>query len=177
MSISPAVWSSAPIAIIVTIVIIVSITTILVHGRFHNRHVLAVGTGTGSTAWYDSITRVHADTVEQVLRESNVTYDAAVVGETLQRLGRDRHFGAASGELAYAIREPIVNEVIGCKRRYARGKRVSVRSLSWNGQLNLDGVTDYPFNFGVQAVITVGPPNTRLRSFRFDKLARRSKAD
>jgi hypothetical protein len=131
------------------------------------------GTGTGSSAWYDSITHVHADTIEEVLRESNVAYDPAVVGETLQRLGRGRQFSASSGELAYAVREPIVNKVMGCKRRSARGKRVSVRSLSWNGQLNLDGVTDFPFNFGVQAVVEVGPPNTRLRSFRFDKMTNR----
>lgn len=98
-----------------------------------------------------------------------------MVGETLQRLGRGRHFSASSGELAFAVREPIVNKVMGCKRRAARGKRVSIRSLSWNGQLNLDGVTDFPFNFGVQAVIEVGPPSTRLRSFRFDKMSQNPK--
>lgn len=129
-------------------------------------------TGTGSTAWFDSISRTHADTVESVLREANVTYDAAMVGEILQKLDKDRHFSPSSNELAYAVREPIVNDILACKRRLARGKRVSIRSLSWNGEMNMDGVADFPFNFGVQAVIEVGPPQTRLRSFRFDNVMR-----
>lgn len=129
-------------------------------------------TGTGSTAWFDSISRTHADTVEDVLRNANVAYDASMVGEILQKLDQDRHFSPSSKELAYAVREPIVNDILACKHRRARGKRVSIRSLSWNGEMNMDGVTDFPFNFGVQAVIEVGPPQTRLRSFRFDNMGR-----
>lgn len=110
--------------------------------------------------------------MESVLREANVAYDAAMVGEILQKLDKDRQFSPSSNELAYAVREPIVNDILACKRRRARGKRVSIRSLSWNGEINMDGVTDFPFNFGVQAVIEVGPPQTRLRSFRFHNVMR-----
>lgn len=42
--------------------------------------------------------------------------------------------------------------------------------LSWNGEINMDGVSEFPLNFGGQVLIEVGAPHTRLRSFRFDNL-------
>lgn len=38
----------------------------------------------------------------------------------------------------------------GCKNRLGRAQRVSIRSLGWDGQLTIDGITMIPFNFGVQ---------------------------
>ncbi len=38
----------------------------------------------------------------------------------------------------------------GCKNRLGRAQRLSIRSLGWDGQLTIDGITMIPFNFGVQ---------------------------
>lgn len=36
-----------------------------------------------------------------------------------------------------------------------RAQRVSIRSLGWDGQLTIDGITSIPFNFGVQGIVEV----------------------
>ena len=36
-----------------------------------------------------------------------------------------------------------------------RAQKVSLRSLGWDGQLTIDGITCIPFNFGVQGIVEV----------------------
>lgn len=43
-----------------------------------------------------------------------------------------------------------------CLCSVGRAQRVSIRSLGWDGQLTIDGITSIPFNFGVQGIVEVG---------------------
>jgi len=46
---------------------------------------------------------------------------------------------------------------------------VSIRSLGWDGQLTIDGITSIPFNFGVQGIVTVGnEPGDAVRTVTLD---------
>lgn len=70
---------------------------------------IIVSTGTGSTAWFDSVTRVHADVVEEVLRRSGLEVDQQLVNNILKSIEGAEHFPVHAEHLAYAIREPIIN--------------------------------------------------------------------
>ncbi|KAM3567491.1 hypothetical protein VYU27_010366, partial [Nannochloropsis oceanica] len=92
------------------------------------------------------------------------------ITEITHRLNERNLFPAARPELAYIVREPIVNRALaGCKNRLGRAHRVSLRSLGWDGQLTIDGITCIPFNFGVQGIVEVGSePGDTLRTMDFE---------
>ena len=131
---------------------------------------IIVCTGTGSTAWYDSIKRIHADAAEDVLRASGVEYTPEHVSTAVSTLAQSLHFPQDSGNMGYAIREPITNKILSCKKRIGLAKNVSIKSLVWNGMAYIDGVCEFDFNYGTQAVIRVGPQDTRLSTVWFDNL-------
>jgi hypothetical protein len=55
--------------------------------------------------------------------------------------------------------------------RVGRAQRVSIRSLGWDGQLTIDGITSIPFNFGVQGIVEVGaaPPSRHMTQHRLGR--------
>ena len=128
---------------------------------------IIVCTGTGSTAWYESAIKVHADTVEQVLQAANVDSTSVIDAEIVGRINSAIKFKPDDGQLGFVVREPIVNDVLSCKRRTGKACKISIKSLVWNGLINIDGLVEFPFNYGVQAVIKIGGPETRLRTVRF----------
>ena len=107
----------------------------------------------------------------KVCNEALADVTESQILEITHKLNEDNIFNADAKEMAYLVREPIVNRALhGCKRRQGRAKRVSLRSMGWDGQLTIDGITSLPFNFGVQGIVEVGTDKgDTLRTVRFDE--------
>jgi hypothetical protein len=61
---------------------------------------------------------VHAETVADVLKESGIASSESEIVEITHKLNERNIFPADRAELAYVVREPIVNRALaGCVRR------------------------------------------------------------
>lgn len=78
-----------------------------------------------------SVAQVHAETVADVLKEAGVASSEPEIVEITHKLNERNVFAADRPELAYVVREPIVNRALaGCVRRYVgtgAGDEVSLR--------------------------------------------------
>lgn len=62
--------------------------------------------------------QVHAETVADVLKEAGVASSESEIVEITHKLNERNIFPADRAELAYVVREPIVNRALaGCVRR------------------------------------------------------------
>ena len=127
-------------------------------------------TGTGSSAWFQSATNIHSETAEAILSAFDMPMDDEKLFKIEHLLLGRLVYPIDSDRLAYVIREPIINKSHSCKRRQGQANRISIRTLSWEGQISIDGVTTIPFKFGSQVVLKAGGPDAILRSARFDRM-------
>jgi len=129
-----------------------------------------VCSGTGSTAWFTSASRVHNSTVQSVLKAAGVTSHLDQVNSIVNDINGRLPFHFTSNKLGYIVREPIINRAhnIGVKHRLGRAERISIRSLGWEAKLVMDGLTSIPLNFGVQAVLTACSDKDQLHTIDFN---------
>lgn len=88
---------------------------------------------------------MHAETVADVLKESGIASSESEIVEITHKLNERNIFPADRAELAYVVREPIVNRALaGCVRRcvaisfYGRGREV------WEGAGDFGVPLDLP---------------------------------
>mmetsp|Transcript_37427 Transcript_37427/g.47723 ORF Transcript_37427/g.47723 Transcript_37427/m.47723 type:complete len:693 (+) Transcript_37427:164-2242(+) len=128
-----------------------------------------VCSGTGSTAWFTSASRVHQSTVMKVLQAAGLSTDAEYVSAIKNEINDRISFKSDSPRLGYVVREPIINRAHGVQQRFGHADRISIRSLGWQASLVIDGLTAIPLNFGVQAVLTTTDDQHSIHTIDFNR--------
>lgn len=120
---------------------------------------LVVSTGTGSTSWNYNINRMFEQDVNDLLRimsSLGVSFkdtSKTLTQEICQCFNEKLIFKPQSLELAYSIREPLVNATYpeSIKRGFA--SRIWIRSCCSDAHLVLDGGFSVPFNYGTEILL------------------------
>ncbi|XP_035743987.1 NAD kinase 2, mitochondrial-like [Vespa mandarinia] len=123
---------------------------------------ICISTGTGSTSWYKAINGISPQLVRQIfdLLDNQTNYTNAEINEICCKFNDSLHFNPEAQNLSYAIRDMNMTKVFPVPKslqRYNFCKKLTVKSLCFNGGLVLDGGIAVQFNLGTTAEFEIDP--------------------
>ncbi|KAL2717679.1 stAR-related lipid transfer protein 3 isoform X2 [Vespula squamosa] len=144
---------------------------------------ICISTGTGSTSWYKAINSVNPQLVRRIFRLLNdrTNFTDTEIDQICSKFNDSLHFKPEAQNICYAIRDMNVTNVFQVPKNLEQDnfcKKLTVRSLCFNGGLVLDGGIAVQFNLGTTAEFKIDPEGA-LRSHRclFPRNCRRMEED
>lgn len=123
---------------------------------------LCISTGTGSTSWYKAINSINPKVIRQVLSKMN--NDKNISDVEIDRMCSDFNVRLIvrpeEPKLCYALRDMVETNVWRVPKslqRYNSCKKLTVKSLCYDGALVLDGGIGIQFNLGTTAEFEIDP--------------------
>lgn len=123
---------------------------------------LCISTGTGSTAWYKAINSISPQLVQQILGlvDDRKNFTDEEINQICTKFNNSLHFNPEEQNLCYTIRDMMVTKVLPVPKtlqRYNICKKLTVKSLCFDGGLVLDGGIAVQFNLGTSAEFEIEP--------------------
>ncbi|KAL8600736.1 hypothetical protein ACOMHN_057324 [Nucella lapillus] len=135
---------------------------------------VTICTGTGSSSWHFHINHLPAESVRDILRIANQkTGSEFPVGDwpTMELISNEFNsslrFDPQTPNMAYTIRDPVVNGVFQVSNRRNFAKKIRIRSRMWDACLAIDGGMSFKFNDGAVATFEIAEGNA-VRTVEFD---------
>lgn len=124
---------------------------------------LIISTGSGSSAWAYNISKISEGTVEAVIqqfiarqpphvRQSVVPVDSAEICRASNQL---LVFDPSDPQMRLVVREPIDNRVFATQQPSILGRKISLRPLTQDAVICLDGISIVPVQFGQTIILEI----------------------
>ncbi|XP_064624895.1 NAD kinase 2, mitochondrial-like [Lineus longissimus] len=135
---------------------------------------VTVCTGTGSSSWYFNINHLHKNSIRKLLQIANEVGDLKIpdddegfVKRVTKLYNRHLRFDAGLPQVAYTVRDPVVNGIFQVSNPHGLAKRVLIKSRMWDAKLVVDGGVSFRFNDGAIASLEIFKEDA-LRTVDFD---------
>ncbi|KAI5704535.1 hypothetical protein M8J75_006397 [Diaphorina citri] len=115
---------------------------------------MCINTGSGSTAWYYTISKLSEAKVNQLLTLSGLDTSGCNVAEITERYNKSLQFSPDDSRLAYAIRDMIGSEDV---QEFGFIQRIKIKSMCTNGAIVIDGNICYDFHPGAEICLETSP--------------------
>lgn len=115
---------------------------------------LLIYSGTGSTSWAynaNKMTRGEVSRVLELAREKGWggdTVSSELLSKVTEKYNSSNVFPGHEMSMGFVVREPIVRGILPARHTHGRAVSISVRSLSWNTELVVDGQFHYDLKRG-----------------------------
>ncbi|KAI5743497.1 hypothetical protein M8J77_018817 [Diaphorina citri] len=115
---------------------------------------MCINTGSGSTAWYYTISKLSEAKVNQLLTLSGLDTSGCNVAEITEWYNKSLQFSPDDSRLAYAIRDMIGSEDV---QEFGFIQRIKIKSMCTNGAIVIDGNICYDFHPGAEICLETSP--------------------